>query len=150
MEHQRLADMIKGQTLHKTTPDETLRNACIIMASANIGALPVVDNSGALIGMLSERDVIKRSVIVYRPSATTTVGQTMTRDPIWLPMDAAPIEAYRAMIKGEFRHLPVCHLGKLAGIVSILDFNPQVETILDRLRRGAGNAVKKRAKAVPG
>ena len=148
MEHQTLADMIAGQVLHKTDPHETIRNACIQMASFNIGALPVVDSAGVLVGMLSERDVIKRSVIVYRPSETTIVSKAMTPNPQWLPMDAAPIEAYRTMIAGGFRHLQVCDAGKLAGIISIRDFSPQADTILAKLQRTAGKVSKKRSKAL--
>jgi len=104
------------------------------MASANVGALPVVDGSGALVGILSERDVIQRSIIVYRPSATTLVKQVMTPNPQWLPMDAKPAEAYQMMINGKFRHLPVCADGQVVGIVSIRDFTPQSTSIVDWLR----------------
>lgn len=149
MDHQTLAEMIDGQVLQTTDPHDTIRSACIKMASANIGALPVVEADGTLVGMLSERDVIKRSVIVYRPSETTIVGQAMTPNPQWLPPDATPIEAYRTMIGGEFRHLPVCEGGRLRGIVSIRDFSPQAETILEKLRRSASKAAKKRTQFLP-
>ncbi len=131
-----LADLIAGQKkLHKTSQDETVRTACIAMTSANIGALPVVDNSGTLVGILSERDVIQRSIIVYRPSATTLVKQVMTPNPQWLGPEARLDEAYQTMIKGKFRHLPVCEDGKLLGIVSIRDFIPQNSSLVERLLR---------------
>jgi CBS domain-containing protein len=128
-----LADMIADKRVHKTSPEDSVRTACIIMTSANVGALPVVDDTGALVGILSERDVIQRSVIVYRPSATTFVKQVMTPNPQWLPPDAKPLEAYQIMIKGKFRHLPVCVDGQVLGIVSIRDFNPRGNSIVDRL-----------------
>ena len=71
MKHSTLADMIADKPVHKTSPDDTVRTACIIMSSANIGALPVVDDNGDLVGILSERDVIRRSIIVYHPSDET-------------------------------------------------------------------------------
>ena len=134
MKHSTLADMVCGRRVHKTSPDETVRNACIIMTSANVGALPVMDDKGVLVGILSERDVIQRSIIVYRPSATTLVKQVMTPNPQWLPMDAKPAEAYQIMINGKFRHLPVCSNGQVVGMVSIRDFNPQNNSIVDWLR----------------
>jgi CBS domain-containing protein len=105
------------------------------MASANVGALPVTDSQGALVGILSERDVIQRSIIVYRPSATTLVKQVMTPNPQWLGPEARLDEAYHTMIKGKFRHLPVCEDGRLLGIVSIRDFIPQNSSLVERLLR---------------
>ncbi|OUS37146.1 hypothetical protein A9Q94_06625 [Rhodobacterales bacterium 56_14_T64] len=139
MKSSTLADMIVDKQVHKTSPDDTVRTACIIMTSVNVGALPVVDDNGVLVGILSERDVIQRSVIVYRPSATTLVKQVMTPNPQWLSPDAKPTEAYQIMIKGKFRHLPICADGQVLGIVSIRDFIPPSSSIFDRLR---GNSAK--------
>ena len=129
-----LAQMIGRKKLHTIGPDDSVRNACIAMTSVNIGALPVVAPDGTLLGILSERDVIKRSIIVYRPSDTTTVRKVMTPNPKWLPPDAKPEEALQMMVKGGFRHLPICKEGKIVGIVSIRDFTPKGPSLLDRLR----------------
>lgn len=117
-----LADMITDRDLATVAPHDTVRKACIVMSSANVGALPVLDENGFLIGMISERDVIKRSVIVYRPSKETAVSQVMTSDPKWLAPDATPEDAIDMMRNGRFRHLPICLDGFLVGIVSIRDF----------------------------
>jgi len=118
-----------------------VRTACIIMTSVNVGALPVVDDNGALVGILSERDVIQRSIIVYRPSATTLVKQVMTPNPQFLAPDAKPNEAYMIMCKGKFRHLPVCEDDKVVGIVSIRDFiPPQGKSLVNRLLRKSSKA----------
>ena len=135
-----LGDMIADKRVHKTSPDDTVRTACIMMTSANIGALPVVDDNHVLVGILSERDVIQRSVIVYRPSTTTLVKQVMTPNPQWLPPEANPDEAYQIMSKGKFRHLPICADGQLLGIVSIRDFIPPSNSIFDRLRGKSAKA----------
>lgn len=129
-----LAQMIQGRKAHTIQPDATIRSACIAMTSVNVGALPVIAPDGALLGILSERDVIQRSVIVYRPSDSTKVRQVMTPNPKWLPPDAKPEEALTIMLKGRFRHLPVCEHGRLVGIVSMRDFNPSTSSFLDRLR----------------
>ena len=138
MKNHTLADMINGMRVHKVSPAETVRDACIKMSSANIGALPVVNDDGALVGMLSERDVIQRSVIVYRPSETTRVDRIMTPDPHWLPPDAKPDQAHQAMLAGRFRHLPVCDDGQVVGIVSLRDFDLRSKSILAKLRKGKG------------
>ena len=119
----RLGDMVAGQQLLTIGPEDSVREACVVMATGNIGALPVVSDKGRLIGMLSERDVIKRSIIVYRPSATTKVREIMTPDPQFLSPSARPREAAHIMREGNFRHVPVCDGQRLVGIVSIRDFD---------------------------
>ena len=139
-----LGEMIAGQKLLTVAPGDSVRAACILMSSGNVGALPVVDEDGALVGMISERDVIKRSVIVYRPSEETPVSLIMTRDPRWLPPDAPPRAAADAMREGGFRHLPVCGEGGLMGIVSVRDFDVAGNPVPSRDARAAVNAVNGR------
>lgn len=127
-----LSEMIADRPIHTVSEDETVRLACVAMTSRSVGALPVVDKHDRLVGMISERDVIRRSVIVYRPSEDTPVSTIMTRNPVFLPPDATPGDALDAMQKGGFRHLPVCADGQVMGIVSIRDFD---------LREGGNGAV---------
>ncbi|MEM6304689.1 MAG: CBS domain-containing protein [Pseudomonadota bacterium] len=136
-----LADLVDGRGLHSVDPGENLRTACIKMTSHNIGALAVVQRGGKLVGILSERDIIKRSVIVYRPSESTTVREVMTSDPAWLPADAAPQEAYALMTAKGFRHVPVCRNGIAVGMVSIRDFQPARSSQLSKLRGGEPQVV---------
>jgi CBS domain-containing protein len=123
--------------VHKTSPDDTVRDACIIMSAANVGALPVVNEGGELVGIISERDVIRRSIIVYRPAEETPVKQMMTLNPQWLSPDAKPTEAVQIMTNGRFRHLPICEEGQVLGMVSIRDFNPQDTLIVKQPHRTA-------------
>lgn len=140
-----LAQMINGRRVHTIGPCETIRHACITMTSLNVGALPVVEEGGALLGMLSERDVIQRSVIVYRPSESTKVRNIMTPNPKWLPPEANPEDALQIMIRGGFRHLPICSQGRVTGIVSIRDFSPKAGTMFDWLRGKGGKPSGARA-----
>ena len=135
-----LADMIFDRSLHKTSPEDTVRTACIIMSAANVGALPVVDKNGDLVGIVSERDVIQRSVIVYRPSEETPVKQIMTPNPQWLPLDANTTEAVQVMRNGRFRHLPVCEGTRVVGMVSIRDFDLQTCAMNDQNIRVSATA----------
>ncbi|MDW4500400.1 CBS domain-containing protein [Sulfitobacter sp. D35] len=140
MKFTKLADVISSGPVHKTTPDESVQTACMILSAANVGALPVVDLNGDLVGMLSERDVIRRCVIVNRTPDKTTVKQVMTPNPQWLPPDAKPAEAVAVMNKGRFRHLPVCDHGKVVGMVSIRDFQPAGPGLGARLRKSLSPA----------
>lgn len=116
-----LADLIVHRSPETVLQDETVHTACLKMSAASVGALPVVDADGYLIGMISERDVIKRSVIVHRSSEKTIVGQIMTRNPKWLSPEDEVSEALALMNAGRFRHLPICSDGKVVGVVSIRD-----------------------------
>lgn len=140
-----LGQMVEGQKVLTIGPEETVRSACIAMTSANVGALPVVGPDNVLIGMISERDVIKRSIIVYRPSETTQVRQVMTPNPKWLPPEARPEDALQMMAKGGFRHLPVCREGIIMGIVSIRDFTQKNSSLLGWLRGKSGKPAVVRA-----
>lgn len=137
--------MIEGRKLLTIGPEETVRGACIAMTSINVGALPVVGPDNVLLGMISERDIIKRSIIVYRPSESTQVRQVMTPNPKWLPPEARPKDALQVMAKGGFRHLPVCRNGIIIGIVSIRDFIPKDTSLLGRLLGKSGGPAALRA-----
>jgi CBS domain-containing protein len=139
-----MAEMIGNRPVHKTSPDDTVRDACITMSAANVGALPVVDENDELVGIISERDVIQRSVIVYRPSEETLVRQVMTPNPQWVSPEANPTEAFQIMSKGRFRHLPICEEGRILGMVSIRDFDPQTKTVIERPRRTASKLFPRR------
>lgn len=139
-----LADMMTDRILHKASPDDSVRTACIKMSSANVGALPVVDALGLLVGMVSERDVIKRSVIVYRPSDETPVSTIMTPDPKWLPTNANPKEALRLMHEGRFRHMPICSDGRVVGMISIRDFDLYGAMQPDLTRAGLFSRIARR------
>ena len=142
----RLGDMVAGQQLLTIGPEDTVREACVVMATGNIGALPVVDEAGRLIGMVSERDVIKRSVIVYRPSTTTKVREIMTPDPQFLSLAARPRDAALIMREGGFRHVSVCDGDRLVGIVSIRDFdaegNPRLREAMPERGRRLGDRLR--------
>ena len=118
-----IGEMVADKTPHCAAPDDTIRMAYITMTAKSVGCLPVVNDAGQLVGMLSERDVIRRSVIVYRPSEDTPVSNIMTKDPKWLPPEAEPSQAIEMMMEGGFRHLPVVDEGKVLGVVSVRDFD---------------------------
>ncbi|TMM55528.1 CBS domain-containing protein [Sulfitobacter sabulilitoris] len=131
-----LQDLIGNGPVHVTEQQESIRSACTAMSAANIGALPVVEGK-QLVGILSERDVIRRCVIVNRLPEDTTVKQVMTPNPQWLPADARPAEALEVMIKGRFRHLPVCEGGRIVGVVSLRDIPKDTINPIERFFRGA-------------
>lgn len=91
-----------------------------VLAQKNIGAVLVIEN-GELIGILSERDVVRSLAIRAEATLTMTVGALMTRNPTTVSPDITIERALEIMTDGHFRHLPVIEEGRLTGLVSIGD-----------------------------
>lgn len=91
-----------------------------LLARKNIGAVLVVEHD-ELIGILSERDIVRS--LATRPNATLslTAGALMTRNPTTASPDTTVERALEIMTNGHFRHLPVVEQGRLTGLVSIGD-----------------------------
>ena len=110
----------KGGRVVTCRPDQPIRQALGLLAEHNIGALVVVDGTGAPVGILSERDIVRESARDERLFGRG-VGEIMTRDVIvGVPED--DLRAVRhTMTERRFRHVPVVVEGRLVGIVSIGD-----------------------------
>jgi CBS domain-containing protein len=110
----------KGREVLTVTPQETVATLVGLLAERRIGAAPVVDAAGRVVGIASERDVVRALArhpdALARPISTlmTTEVKTCT------PRDSV-IEIMQVMTTGRFRHLPVVEAGRLVGIVSIGD-----------------------------
>lgn len=112
-----IADIMTRGPL-SVTPEATLTAAAAEMSGRRVGAVLVLDE-GALLGILTERDVL-RAVAEGRVEGST-VADWMTRHPETVePSDSADTAA-TLMIHGGFRHLPVMDEGRVIGIVSIRD-----------------------------
>jgi CBS domain-containing protein len=106
----------KGVRVVTIHPDQTLREALAVLAQHSIGALVVVDAAGELVGILSERDIVREAVRNER-FFDLTVSAIMTKTVITgQPHDDLDAVA-RTMTNKRFRHLPVLDAGKLVGVV---------------------------------
>ena len=109
----------KGQLI-TVGPEEPLRRAVRILVDNRIGALLVVDSSGQLVGILSERDIM-RTAATDEALFGRAVAEIMTKDVIvGMPQDDV-IAVAHTMLEKRFRHLPIIDEGKLIGIISIGD-----------------------------
>jgi CBS domain-containing protein len=100
-------------------PEDTLGFAAEQMAERGVGAAVVLDY-GRLIGILSERDVL-RAVAGRVHSAEARVREWMTADPVTASESTSPQDAARIMVEEGFRHLPVVEDDRAVGIISIRD-----------------------------
>lgn len=111
----------KGRTVVSVAPEASVAAVAEIIASQRIGAVVVVDTEQHLLGIVSERDVVKALSAHGTEVLKLRAADLMTRDVITATPDVTVARAMEIMDAGYFRHLPVLDNGKLAGIVSIRD-----------------------------
>jgi CBS domain-containing protein len=114
----RLGEIMQRDVL-SVAPEDTLGFAAEQMAERGVGASVVLDY-GRLIGILSERDIL-RAVAGRVHSSEARVREWMTADPITASESTSAEEAARIMVEQGFRHLPVVEDDQAVGIVSIRD-----------------------------
>ena len=110
----------KGSKVITIQSGETVRYAVELLAEHNIGALVVVDRAVNLVGIVSERDIV-RAAAKNEQVFSERIGSIMTRDVvIGVPQDDL-ISVGHTMTERRIRHLPGLDNGQLIGIVSIGD-----------------------------
>ncbi|MGO9007894.1 MAG: CBS domain-containing protein [Beijerinckiaceae bacterium] len=111
----------KGREVVTTQPHMTLREVAGVLAARGIGAVVVADVQGTVLGILSERDVV-RAVGRGGPAALDdAVSVHMTARVITATEGESVPAIMEKMTNGRFRHVPIVKEGKLAGIISIGD-----------------------------
>jgi CBS domain-containing protein len=110
----------KGNAVWSISPDATVFDAIQMMADKNIGALLVTENS-KLVGIISERDYMRKIVVKGKASKTTAVREILSSHVIHVSPAHTVEECMRLMTDHHFRHLPVLDGDKILGIVSIGD-----------------------------
>lgn len=118
----RIADVLrsKGSDVVTVEPTATVTELIGLLADRNVGALPVVQD-GKLMGIVSERDVVRRLHAGGVAVLNVLVADIMTTEVITCSPTDDAIDLAGIMTEGRFRHLPVVVDGALAGIVSIGD-----------------------------
>jgi len=135
-----------------TSPSASLKEAARAMVSAGVSGLPVIGESGELVGIITEADFLEReadrsrrrlldAMLKDRDSVVDaeTVGEVMTRDPVVIFPEASVTEAARVMAHHHVKRLPVVGAeGKLVGIISRADvvavFTRPDDVIEDEIR----------------
>ena len=102
-------------------PSTTVQQAIQVMLDHKLGALLVVDDGGKLVGVLSERDLLKKVAPLPDPYAELHVQDIMTPDPETVTAEDTLAFALHKMDVGSYRHLPVLSGGKPAGVISVRD-----------------------------
>ncbi len=111
----------KGRDVVTVSPDRTLSEAVRLLCDRRLGALVVTDPGGAVIGIISERDIVRSIALRGAGALTEPVSQSMTENVVTTSESATVPTVMTEMTTGRFRHMPVIEDGKLAGIISIGD-----------------------------
>jgi len=111
----------KGTDVFSVTPDQTIHDAVNLLRDKRIGAVPVVDESGRLVGILSERDIVRKMADMPGQTLPSRVGDTMTTTVSTCKPSDTIVEVLKLMTEKRFRHMPVMEGDHIRGIVTIGD-----------------------------
>lgn len=111
----------KGDYVATVGPDDTVATAVGVLKEKRIGALLVVDASGHMQGILSERDIVRKLAETPGQTLPQLVRDLMTSEVVTCaPNDSLDL-VMKEMNDGRFRHMPVMDHGQLCGMISIGD-----------------------------
>lgn len=110
----------KGSDVMVIAPSATVLDAARAMNERGVGGMPVVSD-GEMVGMFTERDVMRRVVVKLRDPASTTVSEVMSSPVISCGRETTTEECTEIMTARRMRHLPVVDETGLCGIVTIGD-----------------------------
>jgi CBS domain-containing protein len=114
-------------------PTATVFDAACVMTRANFGSVLIIDHGNALLGILTERDLMRRVMAKGLDPAQTRVSDVMTPDPHCVPPEMKVADAVLIMIERGFRNLPVItEGGRILGVFAVGDALPrEVNTAVD-------------------
>jgi CBS domain-containing protein len=115
-----IRDLLSNRTIHYIQPEQTVFEAANYMVQCNVGAVPVLDGS-RLVGIFSERDIMKKVITEARNSMTTRISEVMSTQITTVPPTASCYDAMLLMQSLAVRHLPVCDGATLVGFLSLRD-----------------------------
>ena len=126
----------KGGEVVSIEPTADLVAAAKLLTTRRIGVLVVVDAGGRLVGMLSERDIMRVLAESAGAALQLSVAQVMTRNVSTCGLNDTVSSILKRMTTGKFRHMPVLDNDLLVGLVSIGDIGKQqMEILHDHVRQ---------------
>jgi len=111
----------KGRECTTIKQNETVSEAVRALSEKNIGALVVLDDTGDIAGIVSERDIVANLANGSAELLGAPVSRIMTRDVFTCSPSDTTEQLMTQMTNSRIRHLPVKENGELAGIISIGD-----------------------------
>lgn len=119
-------------------PKDNVLTAMHLMADKNIGFLVVMENK-AIVGVISERDCVRRLVLAGKAPEATPVAAIMVQDVVTADIGSALADCLKLMQAHHIRHLPVMQDGTTIGVLSIRDLLSEAVAhhakVIDELER---------------
>lgn len=111
------------RTVETVSPETSVHDAAQIMNDQHIGSLVVVGHEGGLVGIVTERDFLRRVIAENRDPGSTRVSEIMTRSILTCTPDTRLDEVRATMRDRRVRHMPIIECDRLVGMISIGDLN---------------------------
>jgi len=115
-----VGDLTKGREFFSVTSDQSVYDAALYMAEKDIGAVPVLEGN-RLVGIFSERDVMRRVIAPGRDARITRLSEVMTRDVVVANEDETIDHVMTGMQANRCRHMPVVAGDRVIGFLSLRD-----------------------------
>jgi CBS domain-containing protein len=125
---------IRGRPVITAEPDETVQDAIQKMVNNRIGALPICDGKGNMVGIVSERDLLKECAQRASAIKQTKIKEMMTKEVIIGVPDDSIDYIISVMTQKGVRHLPIMAGSRLEGMISMRDIvQAQLEELKSKL-----------------
>ncbi|AFN73922.1 putative signal-transduction protein with CBS domains [Melioribacter roseus P3M-2] len=129
-----IKELLQNRNIYTVKTGTSVADAVSFMAEHNIGLVPVLDDEGKLVGVFSERDLVKRVIAKGLNINSTKIDDVMTRELVLADINESHQECLKKMKDKGTRHLLIIENGKLAGILAMrdlleFDLTVQKETI---------------------
>jgi CBS domain-containing protein len=116
-------------------PDMSAADAAGMMASFDVGIIPVVDPEGS-VSVVTDRDIVLRVIAARKDPSQVKLGDIATNEPVSVTPDTGIADARQRMAEHKVRRLPVMKGGQLVGIVSLGDL-----AVADPSKRAIGDTL---------
>ncbi len=115
-----VGELIQGKSFYTANSGQSVYETARYMAEKDIGAVPILEDN-RLVGIFSERDIIKRVIVAGRDVRTTSVKDVMTTELVVAQSTEEIPHVLEKMQKNRCRHMPVVVGDRLAGFLSLRD-----------------------------
>jgi len=115
-----VGELTRGRSFYSVRSDQTVYDTARYMTEKDIGAVPVFDNT-RLVGIFSERDMMKRILIANRDPRSTLVRDVMTAKVVVAHADEEIENVLSKMQKNRCRHMPIVSGDRVLGFLSLRD-----------------------------
>jgi len=111
----------KGGQVYSVAESATLKEAADLLHARRVGAMVILNEAGGVIGVISERDIVRNIARIGAAALKCMVGEVMTRNVVTARAHQTLEAAMDQMTDRRIRHLPVVEGGRLLGVISIGD-----------------------------